>query len=235
MLLLSDHFGSSAIWFLLLGPNLIPTTLVFTCHQIFTYQYLAISVRVSLCRCYWLWSYGVMESFLGKNIVNVFWLHCLDKIDVMITLDCRDNQLKKVTILDITRYFASTLKYWVKYFLHHHQKILTRFLLKTYAVYTIQLVTTKDSKIFILLPPRINLVMGQLLLLFQSKFFNVFWRFFSYTWAVFSFTVNVVDDMLWLCSKLLPTRSIVINLFISRDLFHSLRSVCIIIITTKFD
>ena len=128
MLLLSDHFGSSAIWFLLLGSNLIPTTLVFTCHHIFTYQYLAISVRVSLCRCYWSWSYGVMESFLRKNIVNVFWLHCWDKIDVMITLDCRDNQLKKVTILDITRYFASTLEYWVKYFLDHHQKINTFFI-----------------------------------------------------------------------------------------------------------
>ena len=30
--------------------------------------------------------------------------------------------------------FANTLEYWVKYFLHHHQKILKHFLLKAYAV-----------------------------------------------------------------------------------------------------
>ena len=45
-----------------------------------------------------LWSYGV---FLKENIVNIFWLHWWDKIDAMIMSDCRNNQLKKVAILDI--------------------------------------------------------------------------------------------------------------------------------------
>ena len=49
-----------------------------------------------------LWSYGV---FLKENIVNVFWLHWWDKIDAMIMSDCRNNQLKKVAILDIILQF----------------------------------------------------------------------------------------------------------------------------------
>ena len=68
----------------------------------------------------WLTLYSLLCSFpyqleahyidvidYGVKIVNVFWLHCWDKIDAMIISDCRDNQLRKVTILDITPLFRA--------------------------------------------------------------------------------------------------------------------------------
>ena len=60
LLLVSYHFVSPTISFLLLGVNLMPTTLVFTCHHIFTYQHLTMSVRAHYIDVI---SYGVNSRF----------------------------------------------------------------------------------------------------------------------------------------------------------------------------
>ena len=58
-------------------------------------------------------------------------------------------------------------------------------------------------------------------------------QFFSYAGGFLFFIVSVIDDMLWLCSKLYTQGAFVIILFICSNLLNCLRSVCTIAMTTE--
>ena len=71
---------------------------------------------------------------------NVFSWMCFRKcLQFAFSLHCHCKYMRSL--------FANTLKLWVKYFLHHHQKILKHFLLKSYAVITFTLDKTHHGPV----------------------------------------------------------------------------------------
>ena len=108
MVLWSNLFVNLTIWFLLLGLNLMPIILVLTCHQIViwwleeVHEHLAISVKGLSYIMFLIMELIVFlkEKFCTCCSIKTKNLHYWGNIDTIIMSDFRDNQLKKITILD---------------------------------------------------------------------------------------------------------------------------------------